>query len=141
MQSESLLLVSTMHTQNQFLNIWLLKVIDILKLQELKFYYKFKHNKLPIYLQSLHFHHNFEIHEQYTNTHHQIQIGKPVHKYAKKCIRFHLPISINSTSKVILSKIDSHNLKDFAGYIKQYYLNSYEDICTIPCVIFAAETK
>ncbi len=62
----------------------------------------------------------------------QIQIGKPVNEYDKKCIRFHLPISINSTSKVILSKIDTHSLNGFAGYIKQYYLNSYEDTCTIP---------
>ncbi len=50
----------------------------------------------------------------------------------KKSIRFDLPISINSTSKVILRKIDTHSLKGFAGYTKQYYLNSYEDICTIP---------
>ena len=126
------------HTEPIFKQLRLLKVIDILKLQELKFYYKFKNNKLPIYLQNLPFQHNFEIHEHNTRIQNLLQIGKPAHEYARKCIRYHLPVSINSTSTEILNKINTHSLKGFAGYIKQYYLKSYEDICTIPtCYICA----
>ncbi len=40
-----------------------------------------------------------------------------------KCIRYDLPILVNNTTKEILSKIDTHNLRSFAGYIKQYYMN------------------
>ncbi len=68
------------HTEPIFKQILLLKVIDILKLQELKFYHKFKNNKLPIYLQSLPVHYNFDIHEHNTRIQHQIQIGKPGQK-------------------------------------------------------------
>ncbi len=38
------------HTEPLFKNLKLLKISDILKLQELKFYNKFKNNKLPYYL-------------------------------------------------------------------------------------------
>ncbi len=57
----------------------------------------------------------------------------------KNCIRFHLPISINSTSKVILNKIDARSLKGFAGYIKQHYLMKI--FVQFPHVLFVAETK
>ncbi len=51
------------HSEPLFKKHKLLKMCDILKLQELKFYYKYKNSKLPHYLQSLHFHPN-------SNTHH-----------------------------------------------------------------------
>ncbi len=41
----------------------LLKISDILKLQQLKFYYKYKNNKLPHYLQALPFHPNTRAHD------------------------------------------------------------------------------
>ncbi len=44
----------------------LLKIRDILKLQQLKFYYKYKSNKLPHYLQALPFHPNTRTHDHDT---------------------------------------------------------------------------
>ncbi len=41
------------HTEPIFKILKLLKLNDILKLQEYKFYFKFKNNKLPHYLQNL----------------------------------------------------------------------------------------
>ncbi len=41
------------HTEPLFKELKLLKVTDILRLHELKFYYKYKNNKLPHYLQNL----------------------------------------------------------------------------------------
>ncbi len=46
------------HTDALLKKMKLLKVNDILQLQELKFYYKYKNNKLPQYLQALPFHPN-----------------------------------------------------------------------------------
>ncbi len=46
------------HTDTLFKILKLFKVNDIFKLQELKFYYKYKNNKLPDFLQSLPFHLN-----------------------------------------------------------------------------------
>ncbi len=51
-----------MYTDALFKQFKLLKVNNILKLQELKFYYKYKNNKLPHYLQTLPFHPNTQNH-------------------------------------------------------------------------------
>ncbi len=73
------------HTDFIFKNLKLLKVSDILNLQELKFYYKYKNNKLPHYLLALPFHPNTRTHDHNTCIKHNIHhlIGK--HDFAKHC--------------------------------------------------------
>ncbi len=74
------------HTEPIFKTLKLLKVKDILKLQELKFYYKYEHNKLPYYLAKLPLNMNTSIHNYETRTQHKIHMLKPNHEYAKNCI-------------------------------------------------------
>ncbi len=57
--------------------------------------------------------------------------GRTAHEYAKKCIRYDLPMLVNNIPKKNLNKIDTHSLRGFAGYIKRYYLNFYHDSCNI----------
>ncbi len=58
--------ISKYNTQAEpiFKQLELIKLMDNLQLQELKFYYKYKNNSLTYYLQSLPFHFNSE-----NNTH------------------------------------------------------------------------
>ncbi len=58
------------HTEPIFKELKLLKVEDILSLQELKFYYKFKNNKLPHYLKAFPIHFNTNIHHHETRAQH-----------------------------------------------------------------------
>ncbi len=109
----------------------LLKVNDIFKLQELKFYYKYKNNKLPLYLQSLPFHSNTRTHDQDTRIKHKIHnpIGK--HVFSKNCLMFDIPKIVNNCPNSILDKINTHSLQGFSGYIKTNYLQCYLENCTI----------
>ena len=50
------------HTEPLYKQLSLLKVDDILKLQQLKFYYKYLHNDLPCYLQNGRFVFKYEVH-------------------------------------------------------------------------------
>ncbi len=59
-------------TEPLFKKLKLLKVNDILKFQELKFYYKFKNNQLPHYMQSLPFYPSIETHNYATRIQHNI---------------------------------------------------------------------
>lgn len=128
------------HTEPIFKQLKLLKIEDILKLQELKFYYKFKHNLLPHYLQNIPSNYNFEVHEHNTRIQNDMHVGRVTHEYAKRCIRYDLPLLINNTSQDIISKIRTHSLDGYAWYIKQYYLSSYKDSCTIQaCYICARD--
>ncbi len=94
----------------------LLKVSDILKLLELKFYYKYKNNKLPHFLQALPFHPNTRTHDHNTRIKHNIHhpIGK--HDFAKYCVRFDIPIIVNDCPNSILDKIIKRSLYGFSGY-------------------------
>ncbi len=107
-----------------FKHLKLLKVSDILKLQELKFYYKYKNNKLLHFLQALPFHSNTRTYYLNTcikhNTHHPI--GK--HDFAKHWI-------VNDCPNSILDKIITHSLHGFSEYIKAHFLKAYQDDCTI----------
>ncbi len=113
------------HTDPIFKELKLLKVKDILKLQELKFFFKYKNWKLPYYLKSLPFSPNSDIHDNETRIQHNIHELKSRNDYAKQCIRFDLPKVINNTPRQMLDKIHTHSLQGFSGYIKQHILNSY----------------
>ena len=56
------------HTEPLFKNLKLLKIEHILKLHELKFYYKFIHIRLPVYLQNLKLDQNSSIQTLVGNT-------------------------------------------------------------------------
>lgn len=119
------------HTEPIFKDLGLLKVTDILKLQELKLYYKFKNNTLPDYLLDMPFDTNANRHDH--NTRHCNDIHQPLarHNYAKNCLRFDLPKLVNNTPSIITDKVHTHSLQGFSWYIKQYFIQNYQDSCMI----------
>ncbi len=119
------------HTDPLFKQLRLLKASDIFTVQILKFYYKFRHQQLPNYLLQFPFTYNRDTHQHNTRNRNELRTGRPAHEYAKKTIRYNLPIVVNSTTREILDKIDTHSLNGFAGYTKRFILNSYNDTCNI----------
>ena len=70
------------HTEPLHKKLSMLKADDILKLQQLKFYYKYLHNNLPVYLQQ-----NWRIIFNYdTRIKNEIYTYKTKHEFAKKCL-------------------------------------------------------
>ncbi len=107
----------------------LLKVNDILKLQELKFHYKYENNLLPYYLQNVLF--KSYIHSHETRSQGKIHQWRPMHEYARKCIRFNIPSTVNSAPTNIIENIYTHRMQGFSKYIKQNILQLYQENCTI----------
>ena len=121
------------HCDPLFKTFKILKIPDLLRLQELKFYYKHTNNKLPpYYLQQMSFVPNREIHDHDTRRRGEIHIYPVLHEFAKRCIRFNIPLTINSTPACIKDKVTTYSLHGFTNYIKAHYLQSYTDQCTIP---------
>ncbi len=104
----------------------LLKINDILKLQQLKFYYKYKNNKLPHYLQALPFHPNTRTHDHNTCIKHNIHHPIAKHIFAKNCVHFGIPRIVNDCPNSILDKINTHSLQGFSVYMKTHFLQSYQ---------------
>ncbi len=124
-----------------FKQLKLLKIIDIFKLQKLKFYYKYKNNKLPQYLQSLPFHHSTETHDHTTHIQHNIYEVKTNHAFAKNCVHSDIPKIVNVTPNYILDTIHTHNLQGFSGYINAHILQSYqEDFAIVDCYVCTMQT-
>ncbi len=96
------------HTKPIFKALRLLKVNDILKLQELKFHYKY-------YLQNLLFKTN--IHSYATRSPNKIHQWIPMHDYARKCVHYNIPSTVNNTPINIIEKVCTHNIQGFSKYI------------------------
>ena len=109
-----------------------------LRLQELKFYYKHVHNNLPQYLQQMPLIPNNEIHNHDTRRHNEIHIYATQHAFAKRCIRYNIPKTVNAASAIIKEKVATHSLHGFTTYIKIHYLQNNNIQCTLPnCYVFS----
>ena len=117
------------HTEPLFKNLKLLKIEDMLKLQELKFYFKYIHK--PSYLLNWLIIPSINIHNYNTRAKENIHTFRTKHKFAMKCLRHSLPHTINETPDAIKNKIFTHSLHGFIIYIKTCLLNNYIDICTL----------
>ncbi len=62
---------------------------------------------------------------------HNLHQYKTKHEYAKRCIRYDIPITINNFAREVLDKIDTHGLQGFVIYVKAYILQTYQETCTI----------
>ena len=113
----------------------LFKVLDILKIEHLfsqsclKFVYKFKKCQLPKYFLSLQCVPRSSIHDHDTRNASNIDTIYTRTKLASKCIRSQLPLLLNDTSDIILSKINTHSIHGFSFFIKRYYLAQYTTQC------------
>ncbi len=93
----------------------LLKVSDILQLQLLTFYYKYKNRTLPYYLAQLPVITQADIHDHSTDGQNQLCTNKPNHEHASYSIIYLIPKVINSTPMEILTKRNIHSLQGFTN--------------------------
>ena len=108
----------------------MLKIADQLRLQELKFYFKYTyiHKNLPAYLLDWEFISNVNIHFHDTRTSSKIHTVRTKHEFAKKCLKYNLPHIINDTPAIVVEKIHTHT--HTAYEVSQHMQNnsSYKNI-------------
>ena len=114
-----------------FKQLNMLKIADQLRLQELKFYFKYIHKNLPAYLLDWEFISNVNIHFHDTRTSSKIHTVRAKHEFAKKCLKYNLSHIINDTPAIVVEKIHTHSLRGFATYAKQFLIQKYTDTCAI----------
>ena len=73
------------HTEPLFKTLQFLKVNDILKVQQLKFYFSLIHNKLPIYFNCFNFSRSYHFHNYFTRLSNHFHVVKVKHTFATKC--------------------------------------------------------
>ncbi len=120
------------HTDPLFKELKLLKVMDIYKLNEFKFYHNYINNKLPQYFQQRPLTPNHTIHNHTTCHNQNIHITRANNKFAQLCIRHNIPHLINNAHPLIKSKFATHRIQGFCKYVKNVFINNYVSQCTTP---------
>ena len=101
-------------------------------MQEFKFYHKFKNNTLPAYLQHLNLLPNISIHSHNTRGKTDLHIHRTTHTFAKQCLRQNIPVLLNNAPSSITDKFLTHSIQGFSNYVKNHFVNKYQQHCTIP---------
>ena len=116
------------HTDPIFKSLHLLKVLDISRLQEIKFIYKFENSMLPKYFISM-FTRNSHIHSYSTRNSNHLVIPSSRHTFVKNSIRFRMPGIFNSLPISIRLKLSTHSYQGFGRYVKTFLINDYNANC------------
>ena len=120
------------HTEPLFKKNRILKLMDIYKLQQQKFYYKFVNHKLPSYFQSFSLERGSRLNHYFTRNINDIPLPRVNHDFAKGTLRNCIPYTINRTPDNIKSKVFTHTLEGFTRYAKNHYIEQYSNDCQIP---------
>ena len=125
------------HTDPLFKRLKLLKILDIHKLQCLKFYFRLTQKILPSYfIKNFKLVRNFEVREHDLRSRLKFRIQRTNKQTTKKAMRFFLPDLLNNTENTHL--VSSVTLDTFKKKIKSSYLDNYASQChKIRCYICA----
>jgi hypothetical protein len=117
------------HTDPIFKSLRLLKVIDILKVQECKFLFKLEKNTLPNYFHSCMFIRHSQVHSYHTRHASNFVTPPGSHAFVVNGIRYRLPSVYNDLPPEIKQKIYTHSYQGFSNYVKNFYINKYDSNC------------
>ena len=92
------------HTSNIFKQLKLLKICDILTIEQLKLYHKYTHNKPPQYLQDIPISINQNLHTHNTRQANDIHVTRIHHEFARRLVRNSIPYTINNLPRQVVSK-------------------------------------
>ena len=119
------------HSEPLLKQLNLLKVEDILKLQQLKFYHNLINKQLPGYFTCFPITPATEIHQHSTRAASKLFITRANHEFAKKSLRHSIIVTVNNTITSITNKTLTHSLDGFAKYVKKSIIQCYESNCSI----------
>ena len=119
------------HTEPLFKQLGLLNIIDMMKHNVLKFYYKLKKNQVPAYFETYEIHTQEDIHGRATRYNQLIPRNVTRTVTQQKCLRNFLPVILNATSVDITQKVFTHSYKGFTNYVKLKLIDEYSEECHI----------
>ena len=118
------------HTEPLFIQLKLLMVQDIYKLNVLKFFYKYQNDTLPNFFNEM-FDPVYPKHEHFTRQREKPVVVRGNSVAANRSIRFSLPQTILDTQKSIIEKVKTHSFQGFVNYAKNCFIGLYNPTCLI----------
>ena len=101
-----------------FKDLKVLRIMELIKLNILQFYYKYIHNELhvPTFFKTFDIRQRSSFHNYSTRNKCSIQTFKANLKLAEKCLRFAVPVIVNGTEEKVLDKVETHSLEGYLSY-------------------------
>jgi hypothetical protein len=118
------------HTDMLFKRLNTLKCKDISALHGLKFCFKLEKGLLPSYFNDNVFTKSSTFHN-YLTRRDIYCIPFVRHEFAKRNIRYKIPVLFNATKDAIKEKIYTHSLSGFKAYVKYDFIKSYSSSCIL----------
>ena len=118
------------HSQPLLKKSRILNMSDLYNSKLLIFYYRLIKNQLPQYFSTFQIIRQRETHQRHTRNN-AFLTHRVNHNFAENCIRYKLPKLLNDTPSIILDKVYTHSEPGFKLYLKNYFLNNYQDECTL----------
>ena len=130
----------TSYTSPLFKSLRLLTLHDMLKVNVLKFYHRYLHNELPPYFYNFNIRAHGDTHSYDTRNSGQLHIERTRTEYAGIRLRIYLPTLINDIPSELLATIATRSLQDFTKIAKQFLIEQYTVVCSIPGCYICART-
>ena len=120
------------YTSPLFKSLRLLTLHDMLKINALKFYHRYLHYELPPYFYSFNIRNQWDTHSNNTRNSGQLHIERTRTEYTDKRLGISLPTLINDMPTELLATIATHSRQDFTKIAKQFLIEQYTMVCSIP---------
>ena len=117
------------HTEPILKRLKLLKAHDIYRLTAIKFYHKYKNNKLPNFFDGIF--DPLNVTHTHNTRHRNSRRESPSTISASQSPRFTIPKIIDEIDQGIISKLQTNSLQSIANITKMTFINQYNETCNI----------
>ena len=101
----------------------------MVKMQQVKFYYRYLNGNLPCYFLTLIFNKNpYNYHTRNQDLYIDFRIKN---EFVKKCIAHRIVTIINSCPHIIKDKLNTHSLSGLMIYMKRFFIENYSNNCNL----------
>ena len=74
---------------------------------------------------------NDSVHTHATRNSKNLHKYRVKHAFAQKCLRFTIIDVVNKCPDCIKNKVKTHSFQGFNNYVKQYFIDQYNEECSI----------
>ena len=119
------------HTNQLFKRLNLLKINDIRKYFEIKFYHKFINNNLPEYFDEFvkRNEHFYNVH--LTRSSHRLSVPVRRHRFCESGLRWSLVDTFNKCPNPLQIKIHTHSIHAISIQYKAFLIEAYDETCDV----------
>ena len=118
------------HTEPLFKKLNLLKLSDIFKTRQARFYYRYINNEVPVYFRNI-FSTNSDFHSHDTRSANEIRLTRTKTMHADRGIRILIPKTVSQLPENVTAKFSTHSYNGFSRYLNRHIIDSYQYACNL----------